>query len=299
MPFKIEIFHDISEAKKWWNFFSPHESIYDEWDFRFCFYKYFKNQIFFYVGYLDDQPVGLLPLQRNLEENYLEAFGTFFMRQNRVYIDDKYAEFVPLFFKNIELPIQLSKLIGANEFIRGLPFDYNQYVLDISEYKNYQELFEKNLSSKHRTDLKRQIKLTEKAGNIDMVINNFEDINELIRLNKLTFGEDSSFYKPFREQIFKDFFKLPFQFRVLSFKCGGHLAAVSLGVFYGNEYVFINAGVDRSLFPHINTYVNAKMVDDAIVCGAKIFDAGLEDLGWKEKWGFTKIPQYKFENNIK
>jgi hypothetical protein len=41
-----------------------------------------------------------------------------------------------------------------------------------------------------------------------------------------------------------------------------------------------------------------KNIDYALQNGMLYYDAFGADCNWKEKWGFTKIPQYKFENNL-
>jgi hypothetical protein len=67
---RFECVQDIDKAKELWELFSPKQTIYDDWDFRFTFYKYYQPKIFFYVGYLNDDPIGVFPLQQENNHDF-------------------------------------------------------------------------------------------------------------------------------------------------------------------------------------------------------------------------------------
>jgi cell division protein FtsI/penicillin-binding protein 2 len=95
----FKVIKDIEEAKKWWEYFTPHQVIFDEWEFRYCFYKYFNYDLHFYLGFIKDEPIGLLPLQYDPERKYLEFFGGPPMDDNDVFIKTGYEKYVKNFFE--------------------------------------------------------------------------------------------------------------------------------------------------------------------------------------------------------
>ena len=53
---------NLEEAEKAWKSLSPNKVLYDDWDFRYTYYKYFNYPLNFIAGYDQGELVGLLPL---------------------------------------------------------------------------------------------------------------------------------------------------------------------------------------------------------------------------------------------
>ncbi|MDP2762896.1 MAG: hypothetical protein Q8O27_00025, partial [Enterobacteriaceae bacterium] len=132
----------------------------------------------------------------------------------------------------------------------------------------------------------------------EIIEDNFSDFDLLIELNKKAFGEKSLFYKPYKIESYHDFFKLDFDIHMLSYIVNRKKEAVSFSVKYKDIYNFINAGTNKIDVPNLGTFNVYKNLEKAIQLGSKKFDAGLEDLGWKERWHLDKIPRYFFIKNI-
>lgn len=290
---KFDIVGSIEEGKKIWQKLSPNENIYDNWGLRHCFYKYFNYPLRFYTGYDGGELIGLLPLQYNNELKRLEFFGGSFMEDNRVFIKPGYEECVPQFYNNIKDPARFEDIIGEDPFTKSLDILEYKYVADISKTKNANDYLVKKFRAKSRNGLRKKIKSIEKM-NPEIVVNNYSDIDALMDLNKKAFGKESSFCKPFRYEIYHDLFNLNLDIHTLSFVINGKKEAISLAIKYKNSYVYINAGTNKKGVPNLGTYVIFKNIEKAIQVGAKFFDAGLEDLGWKERWHLDKIPQRVF-----
>lgn len=281
---------DIKEAQALWNAFTPDRFINDVWAVRYCFYKYFNYPLSFYVGYDGDTAVGILPLQYNTDENYLEFFGGYYFSDNNAFVKSGYESSIPDFYHLVDRPCKLTEIVGTDPFTASLPVQYNRYVLDLGPYPSYQEYIQNHFQVKDRTNFKRKMRAMEREP-VEIVKNNFADLDLLIKLNIKHFGDKSFFNKPFRrEYIFHDLLKEPLNFQLLTFVVNGKKEAVSLAVLYHDTYTFIHYGRTMEPYQHLGTYITMKNIENAIALGARWFDAGAEDFGWKESWGLGKIP---------
>lgn len=293
----IKRIESIEEAKNVWTKLTPDISIRDNWDFRYCFYKYFNYPLYFYAGYDNGEAVGLLPLQFNEENKYLEFFGGNFMNDNRVFIKQEYEDCVPQFYNAISQNATLKNITGNDPFTESLEVEKFKYTADLSGIKNTDDYFVKNFNSRSRKKLLKSVRDIESLKP-EIIENKFSDLDLLIELNKKAFGEKSLFYKPHKIDSNKDLFKLDFDMHMLSFIIKGKTEAVSFSVKYKDIYVFINAGTNKIDVPNLGTFNIYKNLEKAIRLGSKTFDAGLKDLGWKEKWHLIKAPRYIFIKHL-
>jgi CelD/BcsL family acetyltransferase involved in cellulose biosynthesis len=288
---KIICIHDIEEAKKVWEQLSPKKHIYDDWGFRFCFYKYFNYEIYFYVGIENGEPVGLLPLQYNSEKGYLEFFGGSYMDSNQIYIKEKNDKIIPDFYKALDRPAKLIDVIGEDSFTTDLPLEDYNYMLPLNGIQTVEQLIEQRFSKRSKDTLKRKMKMLEHE-NITILKDQYEDLDLLIDLNIKRFGDDSAFCYPFRRETFHDLLKLPFQFKIQTFVINEEKQAVSLSIFYKGIYYYLYSGVNLEKTKNLGNYVIKETIKEAISLDAICFDAGLGDCGWKERWHLDKTPQY-------
>lgn len=289
----VNIINDIEQAQTVWKNIVSSKLIYDDWDFRYFFYKYFSYPLRFYAGYDNGELIGFLALQYNSVLKMLEFFGGSFMADNHVFIKPGYEEYIPQFYNSIKEPARLEDITGEDPFTKSLDILEYKYVADISKMKNADDYLVKKFRAKSRNKLRKKIKSIE-AVNPKIIVDNYKDIDALMELNKKAFGKESSFFKPFRNEIYHDLFKLNLDIYMFSFIVNSKKEAVSLSVKYKDTYVYINAGTNKDDVSNLGTYVILKNIEKGIQTGAKFFDAGLEDLGWKERWHFEKIPQRVF-----
>lgn len=290
MDLKFNIICDIEEAKEVWKKLSPDNSIYDNWDFRLCFYKYFKQPLHFIVGKIDNEEVGLLPLQYNDEKKLLEFFGGNFMEDNMVFVKSGYEECIAEFYKNISKPARLEDIIGKDFFTESLDIFEYKYVADFSGINNLDEYLKKIFKTKTMKKVKKRYAEIDSMG-VQIIDNRFKDIETMIELNKKMFGEDSSFNKPYRREIFNDLLKSELDCHTISFLIKGKLEAVAIYLKYKDTFVSLNSGLNKQKFPNLSTYMILKRLEKAISLKSKTYDAGTEDLGWKESWHFEKVPE--------
>lgn len=290
LKLEFEIIEDLQKAREIWNEFSYKEHIYDDWDFRYCFYKYFNFPLRFYVAYFDSKPVGFLPLQYNTEKKYLEFFGGTFMEDNRAYFKKGFESCLSQAYSSLDGPARLEDIVGEDAFTKSLRVLEYKYVARLEGIKTLDEYLERIFKSRTRKKFKKRFDSMAAEG-IRVIENRFGDVDAMMDLNIKIFGNESSFLKPHRREIFRDLLKLPLEFHMLSFEIKGKLEAVSLAFKHKDIFVGINAGINKENYPDLGTYVILTRLEKAISLGVKAYDAGIGDLGWKENWHFERVPQ--------
>lgn len=303
----IQCIHDIDEAKKYRELLSPNIHYGDLWEIRYIFFKYFWYQAYFYVWFVDNQPIGLLPLQYNTSQNtiekyiissqdFLEFFGWGWFENNKIFIKPWYESYIPEFIKSLDLPAYLQRITTDHPYIHQLPIGEHQYILDTSSRSSYNDFLDTNFEGKTKATFKKQIKKLHEENVIEIVYNNQADIQTLMDRNIQRFGDESSFTRPHRQAIFHDMVESDaLETHIMTFIVNGEKQGVSLGIKHWDTYAYLNAG---STF-HTNNlgkYIILANIDMTIKLWCKIFDAMRGDGSWKEKWHLTAIPEYNFKN---
>lgn len=215
------------------------------------------------------------------------------MEDNRIFMKPGFESYMPSFCEALDGPARLEDIIGEDPFKKGLgDFEY-KYVADLQGVKTLDEYLKKIFKAKNIKKIgKRYDKIESLAPEI--VENRFCDIETMMDLNIRMFCDESSFLKLHRREIFRDLLKLDLDFHMLSFVIKGRIEAVSLSFKHKDTFVGINAGVNKEEFPDLSTYTILKRLEKAISLGSKKYDAGIDDLGWKESWHFQKVPERIF-----
>lgn len=290
MVLTVRIIDDIKEAQRAWEALSPKQTVFDDWNFRYPFFISSAKTPCFWAAYEQDTLVGLLPLQRT-DSGAHEFFGGRFMYNNRVWTKSANKTACETLWREVTPPAMVWGL--AEQVPAHTSETEYQYSMDLTDAHDFEDYLVKHLNSKYRSNLKRKIKLAQEYQ-VTVRASEPADLEALIKWNLKNFGEASTFHKPLRQQIFRNLLTARFTVRLLGFLVDGEPVGASLSIFYGNTYTYINSGSDRERFPHLSTLITHANVTDALAFGAKTFDAGLDDLGWKESWGMAKTPQYSF-----
>ena len=293
MSLDFKIIKDLSQAKAIWQELSPNETLWDDWDFRYCFYKYYNFELFFYAGYLNGQIIGVLPLQYNPEKKFLEFFGGNYMEENKVLIKKGYEQFIPDFYKQVNQAAELSDISGQDAFSRGLPLQEYKYLYNLAGITTLEQFINKYFDSDSRKKKRRLLK-----EEVEIIYNNFADFDLMIELNLKNFGKESSFNWPFRKEIFHDLLKLNYEPILLTSIINGKKEAAAFAIKYKDEFVSLNSGVNSTSFPCLEKYLILKKVAKAIELKCRIFDACIGNCGWKENWHLEQIPQFKFVKKL-
>lgn len=303
----IQCIHDISEAQKYRELLSPYIHYGDLREIRHIFFKHFWYQAYFYVWFIDNQPIWLLPLQYNTSHNtiekyvvskndFLEFFGWGWFENNKVFIKPWYESYIPVFFESLTLPAYLQRITTDHPCVHSLPIGEHQYILDTSSRSSYNDFLDERFEGKTKATFKKQMKKLHEENTIEIAINNKVDLQTMMDRNIERFGADSSFTRPHRQAIFHDMVDSDkLETYLMTFLVNGQKEWVSLGIKHANTYVYLNAW---STF-HTNNlgkYIILANIDMAIKLWCKIFDAMRGDGSRKEKWHLTAIPEYNFKN---
>lgn len=291
----FELVKDVSRAYQLWKNFSSEDTLFESWDFRYCFYKYFKYELFFYVGYVADELIGLLPLQFNSDKNYLEFFGGSFMDDNQLFIKQGYEQYISAFYTYLDPPHHLTYITGEDEFTRGLPIEDYKYILPLNSFKTSDEYIETYFQGETKKKLRKRI---QKIAELPITVSydHYEDMETLFMLNEEKFGVESSFHKPYRKQIFLDLLRPPFRPQLLTFFIGDQKVAVNFALIFKEYYTSLNSGIRSEVPKDFVSYMRVKKIDEALKLSLGTYDFLSGDCGWKEHWHLHKVPQYVFKN---
>ena len=292
--FEIMTDVDMEKAKSLWEQFSYKVTLFDLWDFRYCFYKYDNFPVRFIIGSVKGEPIGLLALQENTEDKCWEFFGGSWMERNNVYVKPGFEMYIEDFYMQVPAPALLGSIYQTDQYSVNLPLDDYNYRLDISYYQNFWDYISDKYSKKGQQTYKRKIRIIEEQK-VEFLMNNFEDIDLLIALNLKNFGEESSFNDVKRQQVYKDFLKLDLPIFLQTILIDGKKEAVSLCIKYNETMYYLNAGSNYEAVPNLGNYKILQDIDTAIREKCKMFDALMIAYNWKERWHFDKVPYTKFE----
>lgn len=295
--FEILEVKDLEEAKKWWDFFSPEQTIYDFWDFKYIHFKYFNTELRFLVGFLDKKPIGLLPLQFDKDKKLFQFFGGINMECNHVFIDEKYIEFEDLFYQHLDKNFCLTNISFKNiskfkeqNFIE----QDKRFFLDLNSFADIEEYYSKYFSRKSKNNLKSQFRKIL-ANNLEVIEENLIDLDLLFDFNLKKFGSESTFVKPYRKEIYRDLISLKgVGVEFLTFIVDGKKQGVSLALNYKKYFSRRLFGVSPDGVSNLWKYIIIKNIEKSKQLGSSIFDIGTGDYGWKESWHFSSEYQYMY-----
>jgi hypothetical protein len=217
------------------------------------------------------------------------------MEDNRVCIKPGFENYIPEFYHSLSGKMHLDFITGEDEFTKSLPFSDFKYVLPLNGFTTSDEYIQNYFHGETKKKLVKRLRKVEESNKIEMLINQWEDIELLFDFNIQKFQDHSMFMRPFRKEIFRDFISATsFQTRLLTFVVNGVKQAVSMSIIYKDIYASMNTGIHPEAVKDLASHIHVKKIDDALSLKTKIFDAFVRNYGWKENWHFEKIPQYKF-----
>lgn len=295
-PLIIKIVDDIQQAKIIWEELSPKKSLYDDWEFRYCFSNK-RFPIKFFVGRCEGKNIGLLPLQFNSEKGYLEFFGGEYMDENKVFIVPGWEEYVPKFYEAVDEKAYFDNLERNHVFITQKQIKNYTYTLPLGDIKDHDDFIEKKFkgSNIHRKELGKEMKKINE-NSIRIIKNNFDDIDIYFKFKIKRWGAESSFNDENERQNFINLLKIPYDYHMFTFMLGEKKIGISISILFRNTYFYLETASDIELLPNIGKYITMKNIDEAVNLGAKTLDLSREGENWKERWNFEKIPQSSFKN---
>jgi CelD/BcsL family acetyltransferase involved in cellulose biosynthesis len=297
----IRLVTDIAGAEFFWRALSPRRTIFDEWSFRYCFYRHAPLPLHFFVAWEKsadgrEEPVALMPLQYNADWGGLEFFAEEPCEENRVFAKPGYDQAIRQLYNNLPGRAKFYDISGEDEFTQSLPLEDYKFVLPLAGLQTFQDFLSTRLSAKRRRSLSKELQGVADRQVEVMVSDQASqaaDLELLFELNHANFADESYLRIEDREP-WRDLLKLPYDWRLIVLKINGVKQAVSFSVLYNNEWHYLITGVNFKAWPGLGKYLVKVNLEAALAAGADLFDAGLGDCGWKSLWHFDRRPQYEF-----
>jgi hypothetical protein len=292
---KVRIIENILECEKIWKFFCPKISLFDLWEFRYCFYKAYQYKPYFIALEENGKIEAVLPLWYEDDKNRYTFFGGEWMEENR-FLTKKF-ELVPELLKHCPKPAYLIGIRYPKNY--PLPFelkdDEAKYILSLKGLRSAQDYL-KHLEKSKRKDLKKDIKRIQQR-NPKVIFNRFSDFETLVELSKkriTELGKVPDWNDIRRKKAFEYFVQEPtIKKKMLTFEIEGKIAGVELVGIFNKCYYCLKCGYDIQNFSGIGNYALFYEIDDAIKMGMKRMDILQMDYNWKSKY-FQSIPLYKY-----
>jgi CelD/BcsL family acetyltransferase involved in cellulose biosynthesis len=300
----IGVVNDVVTAKKLWQELSPAETIYDDFEFRETFRKYYGSQFFFYTASVDGKIVGLLPLQTVEDGSALEFFGGDYMEDNRVFTKPGFEYCIPELYQHLDRPAHLDFIRGIDAYTQTFPIVDYKYVLPLQQFATIDDYVAYAYEGKAWRDFNRKLRNVENSG-ITVAYDQYEDVDFLFKTNIEHYKDSaipSMFARPYRQDIFRELVTGTyenFKGRLMTFRVNNEIVAVAMALVYKNVYESVNSGIGENAPKNCREYVQLQKIADAKKMGCTLFDAFVRDYGWKEKWKLEKIPQYTYPHEKK
>lgn len=301
---EIKIYTDLDQCQSLWERYWPGKGLFDLWQVRACFHEQFQRPLRFQTVESGGRVLGFLPLcWCDLSGQYVffpgETWhGKTWLEQNRIFAQNQdvlqmLLEAVPgpfhLRYLSQDALLDQSGTLTEDEkgylFYPGI-FDY--------DFENYWLGF----SGKSRKKLKKELAVFDAAG-VTFRFNELDDIEELFRLNTLSFFSDSYFHDAKFHGAFDRlarFLKEMGWLRITTILIGNDVAAVDMGAVFNNTYTLL-AGGTAPRFKGVAKLINLHHMEWACQKEIDTVDFLCGDFNWKERFHLTARPLYQINQN--
>lgn len=301
---KVKAHTDINECYEIWENFTQKKSVFDEWEFRYAWYKGFENEPFFYTLYEGKNIVGSIPLWYNKSKNIYEWFGSDWMEDNKFFVKDH--EYIDLLFKILPSPIYLGSFEyqtqwkNKNIFSEIVPDDPKN-IKKLTEYSSIYDLL-KSFNKKRRYNFKYDVKKIEKQKPRVSVIKgyNAECMKSLFKMNIERFKSDENHKSIFEDAKIRKTFEIlvkkakTYEAKFIKVEIGRKTAAIDLILEYKNTYCVPIGANNIAEFNGIGVFMMYKEFEEAIKNKFEFIDTLQEDYGWKHRY-LDPSPLFKWQ----
>ncbi|HLD27108.1 MAG TPA: GNAT family N-acetyltransferase [Patescibacteria group bacterium] len=301
----LKVHSHIEECERLWNIFSPKQSLFDLWDFRYAWWEGYHCIPYFYTIYESRTPLALLPLWFDTDKKRFEWFGSEWMEDNMFMVKDE--DFINVLLRLIPKSMYLNTLETVpHTIIEEIEVrrDKDKYVSDISSFSHIEEYLQ-TLKKKHRYNLRRDY-YTIKNLNPRIEITDgkkySDEFGDIVRLSLQRFsGEEKSDFR-YKEDVDAGRAILKnsglYTCTLIKVFIRDYLAAVDLIAHYNDRYYMLIGGAnDVERFPGIGNFMVYHEFDDAIKNNFNVVDCLQVDYSWKHKY-FTPKKLLEIEKKI-
>ena len=298
----VSIEKNEKRCEELWREFSPFNSLFDTWEFRYAFYHGYQFPFHFILLMKNTEVVGLLPLCFCQEEQRFFWFGTSWQENNQFFVKD--PKFLSPLLRLIPAQCTLNAIrLDQNLLSPELSNDEPKFILNLGKMKNLEDFYH-SLKKKKRYNLKKDYQRIASLQP-EVIFDNFKDLSTLIDLNKNRFesrGIDTAWQDPRKVKTFQYILDLPklnpeIRIHMITVKIANKIAGVDLMAIYRKKYYCLKGGNNIQDFSGIGNFLSLYEIEDAIQLGMTHMDFLSGDFGYKSEL-FTKVDQLKIEKNL-
>lgn len=285
-------FKDKATCKKIWNKFSHKKTLWDLWEFRYCFYD--KDPIFnFIVVYEKDKGVGLVPLIYDKHDETFYYFGELFPEQNKIFLKD--LSNLHDVIDQLPFPTTIYYVDKSMSNYYDFKVSEKRYFIDFIQYEHNIDNFLLTFNRKHRKNLRYDLRKLRKKGFV-VEKGNIDDFDILVEHNQEAFDEsdylDEKFYKSMKKLItFADKKRMLDTVKIVK---NNNIYAAGMGVIYNKSYYVVAMGRDIDII-NIGKMLIYEMIKSALDNKCNTIDFLSTESGWKELWHLDIEQMYEFE----
>lgn len=301
------IINNLEDVEQIWGTLVVPDTLYDEYAFRFSFFDSEESDLYVAVDSLH-RPQVLLPLEQNKKTKTIRFIGTPFLERNRGFHASKStADLVQLYEKVIATKLCELDDIATSDPVTKTQLtvgDESAYIYDFAKQKVSSV---SDLHSIVSTRLAERLVTAESYIDREICIEDVsqnETVDVLKEISFERFGEDSWLENPVISNAVR---KLPqitttqpleVVSRILVTKTG-HSVGGHIGIVHNNTYyTLFSAARYAEALPEIGTLVHVTAFKMALESNCSYLDTGLGDCGWKTRWGFETVPQFKIIHTL-
>jgi hypothetical protein len=294
----VKVYSNLEICHQLWEQFSPNQSLFQLWEFRYSWYLGYRYQPFFYTIQLNNQPLAVLPLCFNEDKKEFQWFGGWWPEDNLFFVKDE--KFIPLLFKIAPKPLLLTGILPFDNLKNyQLLEDEYKYISDISRIKTFDDYLS-NLSKKNRYHFKNyhyrfsllEPKIVFLEGNRSSMLKILKKLSIIDYERK----DVSEYRKSERMNTFREIYLHQGRYKIFTLygKIKNYDFALDILGVYKNQFYILTGAADIERFPGAIHYLTYLEIEKAIQMGYSLVDAMQIDYNWKHKY-FTPKPMLKFE----
>lgn len=299
----LKVHSKVEECFYLWEKFSPRETLFDLWDFRYAWAEALNNKPYFYTLYEGKKPLGVLPLSYDPVDKRFEWFGCEWLENHSFFAE--HEEIINLLLTVAPAPLFLNSIAAfpglqkLSKYGKVTDDSDDRNVKDISKFSTLDQLFS-TFKKKSRYNLRYDHRRLTAAGvKVEMHetkdMTNFE---KLLEMNKKRFNgidRDKSYVDDF-QGAFRLIIKNAnqYSFKYIKVSAQDKIASIDMIITYKDIYYPFTGTNDVDGFNGIGNFMTYVELEDAMKKGFKLIDILQEDHGWKHRF-FDKIPVYVFE----
>ncbi len=290
----VKVHSRIDECYDLWERFSPKQSMFDLWDFRYSWYEGYQFTPYFYTLYERGIPLAVLPLWwSDYRKKYL-WFGSDWMEDNNFFVANE--KLIDVLFQIAPNSLLLNAIEMRDQWVKKKFFP----LLKPDDPKNLKNLegiitmdqLLQTFDKKSRYHLRSDY-LKIQSMNPRVIITKGKDLNKLnrmITLNIERFSKDpddeSDLVDPQRRKTYERMVRNAdsYDVRFIEVYIQNHLAAIDFIATYQSVYYTMKGGNDIDRFSGIGNYMVYIEFEDALRGAFRTVDCLQMDNGWKHRF---------------